>query len=237
MSRLTIDTFLYVDDFELSTYKIMDSLKVYTQDFRQNLLYPGLSELSELNVQLRDIVEDEGFLKDLYVKQFHEASASSADMYLWDATRVTSNRTEQVYQLIDWAKPLIRETINEGKILYDFVKRNMNIEEIGESDSPKDEGYVLIPNNRESLIQVLRYEISMRTVGRRSQRRMNTQLLDTFDKGRLFKAPEATVMDLFKQYNDMPEAATFICTTDLDFPFRETILPVAKRKLMSRMAA
>ncbi|MGE5401562.1 MAG: hypothetical protein ACM3S2_14265 [Ignavibacteriales bacterium] len=234
MNKLTLDTFLYVSDYELTMYRILDSLKSYNNEFNRNKLYPGLSELIELNLNLKDV--DENNLNDIYVENLTKPKMHE-DCLMIETIEVTDEYVQQVISLIEWAKPLIKETIDEGKILYEFVKKNINIEEIGLADSNKEEGYVLISDNREAMIQVLRYDITLLSSGRKSQRKLNTRLLQSIDKVFVDKAPQSAIMDLFQQFADMPSASTFLCTTDLDFPFTETILPVVKRKLMSRMAA
>ncbi|MCU7490976.1 MAG: hypothetical protein ACM3UR_04355 [Bacteroidota bacterium] len=234
MNKLILDTFLYVTDFELSSYRILDSLKNYNGEFNHNRLYPGLSELIELNLQLKDI--DENNLNDIYIENFAKKK-SKDERLMVETIEVTDDYIQQVVDLIEWAKPLIKEAIDEGKILYEFVKKNIYIEEIGIADASREEGYVLIPDNKKSVIQVLRYDISMMSTGKKSQRRLNTRVLQSVDKIFVNQAPNEVIMDLFEQFADMPNSSTFICTTDLDFPFTETILPVVKRKLMSRMAA
>ena len=40
------------------------------------------------------------------------------------------------------------------------------------------------------------------------------------------------VLELIEANRDLPNPATYLFETDLDFPFNETILPVAKRKFL-----
>jgi hypothetical protein len=40
---------------------------------------------------------------------------------------------------------------------------------------------------------------------------------------------------LIAEHRELPNPATYLCQTELDFPFQETILPVAKRKLLRRL--
>jgi hypothetical protein len=44
--------------------------------------------------------------------------------------------------------------------------------------------------------------------------------------------PAAVKLDLVTEHRDLPNPATYHFETDLEFPFTETLLPVAKRKLM-----
>ena len=43
-------------------------------------------------------------------------------------------------------------------------------------------------------------------------------------------------LGLVKEYEELPNPATFKMECDIDFPFEETILPIAKRRLVKRLA-
>ena len=49
--------------------------------------------------------------------------------------------------------------------------------------------------------------------------------------------PEALKIDLIKEFPELPNPATYSFNIEVDFPFNETILPIAKRKLIRRLAA
>lgn len=51
------------------------------------------------------------------------------------------------------------------------------------------------------------------------------------------RLPEKIKEELIKERNDLQNPATFFLDTELDFPFTETIMPVAKRKMISHIAA
>jgi exonuclease V gamma subunit len=51
-------------------------------------------------------------------------------------------------------------------------------------------------------------------------------------QGRVDPSPQAIKLDLVEERRDLPNPATYFFETQLDFPFEETMLPVAKRKLM-----
>ncbi|MGE5365324.1 MAG: hypothetical protein ACM3SM_14425 [Bacteroidota bacterium] len=236
MNRLTIEHFLYATDFELCQYMILDCLKNYERDFFRNKLYPGLSELSELNLSFKDILSDDETLNDLFVERYNRRVGSDENVIV-EEVKMSPDQKDRAMALISWAQPFVQEMIDEGKIVYEFVKKNIKIEEIGIISSHKEEGYLIVPDNRESVFHLHRYEIKLSVDGKKTQRKLNTQYLQSIERASLDTSPESTILELFEQYSDMPNSATYMCTTDLDFPFMETILPVAKRKLMSRMAA
>lgn len=235
MKKLTLDNFIYISDIELSQYTILNNLQKYRQDFNQNRLYPSLTELTELNLSLKDLDRNESNLAELHNRDFYK-SCIEPNITMVKTLELTPAYTDKVFELIEWAKPLVKDTIDEGKILYDFVKKNILIEQLGENSCAKKNGYILIPDNKEAILQILKYEIANNT-NTIPRRQLNTQYVHSIRKSLLDDSPETTLMNLFSQYNDMPKSANYICNTDLDFPFEETILPVAKRKLISRMAA
>ena len=61
------------------------------------------------------------------------------------------------------------------------------------------------------------------------------RLLHSIDK-LLLNSPELIKHYLINTYKDFPNHAAFVCETDLDFPFNESIFPVAKRKLVDLLA-
>jgi hypothetical protein len=44
---------------------------------------------------------------------------------------------------------------------------------------------------------------------------------------------EIVKVNLVKRYNEKPNIAAYICQSDFDFPFDQTIFPIAKRKLLN----
>jgi hypothetical protein len=59
--------------------------------------------------------------------------------------------------------------------------------------------------------------------------------MEAVEKG-IIHTPEHLKEKMIKEYSDMPNPATYFCETDLDLPFSETLFPVAKRKLLSRIS-
>ena len=50
------------------------------------------------------------------------------------------------------------------------------------------------------------------------------------------RLPETIKQEIIKERTDLPNPATYHLDTELDFPFSETIMPVAKRKMISHIA-
>ena len=147
-----------------------------------------------------------------------------------------NDNIENIFALIDWALPCINKAIDEGTVLFDFVEENMLLEQVGILPIYKEEGYFMITDNIALELQVHRYECSIFSSGNEKYRALKTEIVKTEKQGMIRRLPEKIKEELIKERTDLPNPATFLLDTELDFPFTETIMPVAKRKMISHIA-
>ena len=95
----------------------------------------------------------------------------------------------------------------------------------------------MVTDNIAAELQVHKYVSSLFYSGKERFRSLKTEFVKSEEQTILRKSPESIKQDLLYERRDLPNPATFICNTDLDFPFTETIFPIAKRKLMAAVAA
>lgn len=237
MKKLNLDLFVSaVDDVELSQYYLLGILKKFRIDLRSNKLYPALSELIEIGNLLSKIVNEKSNLERIFPQK-------STDSSLQEKTEVVEDEhfasdINKVFDFINWAYPKVNEAITEGKAIYSFVKENMLIEEVGILPLYKNNGYFIIADNKDSSVQVYRYDIPFISTDMNSSASMQTSLVKTYERVNLNNNSGSHIkLDLIEKYNDLPNPATYNFEIDLDFPFAETILPVAKRRLLKKLAA
>jgi hypothetical protein len=127
--------------------------------------------------------------------------------------------------------------LEEGTGLYDFVENHINIEEVGIVPSYREEGYWFVPDPKGSVVHLLRYEISLFSDSKEKFRSLKTTEVDAIEEGAVRLPPETLKLDLIRKYRDLPNPATYVSEIDIDFPFAETLLPVAKRKFMAHICS
>lgn len=232
MATLSLELFTQpFDDMERRQYEARAAIAAAIAQFRHNQLYPALAELIELYSAL-----------ELILRQREQVQASEQLRALpapeVPSTELTQPPTllEQIFALIEWALPLLRQAIEEGTTLYDFVEENITITSVGLVPMYSREGYVLIPEHRTCTLHVLRYTASQLVEHGNRYRALRTCEVLTVQYRHVWYAPEIVKHQLIDQYPDLPNPATFSCETDLDFPYAESILPVAKRKLMQLLS-
>lgn len=237
MNLLNLETFLSAEDTDLekNQYIVLAGLKEYRNEFNKKRLYPALTELINLVTLLQSVRRGKADLQSSFPKQIKKYDIRNKKI-VFSTLEPTNKNVEYFFDLIDWALPQIKSLIDEAVVLYEFVEKNLNVNGVGILPFYKEEGYFLIPDNTEKKLQVHHFECSLFSSGKEKYRTLRTRFLQALEM-MVTNTPESVKLKLIKQYRDIPNPATYVCSTDLDFPFFETIFPIAKRKLMTKIAA
>lgn len=231
MSYLSLETFFSGSrDFESRQYQVLQGLKSYTAEFHHNRLYPFFGELVELYTTLQDLSQKKDQIESRLPQRLKELDLEKQQL-VFEPVDSTAPEFKQAVELVKWALPVMKKAIDEGMEVFHFVDDHIKIEEVGIMPMYKEEGYWFVPES--SRVNLLRYEVSIYTSSTERYRTLKTRLVDSVEEAYLKYSPESLKMLLIERYEDLPNPATFMCATDIDFPYTETFLPVAKRKLMS----
>jgi len=235
MNELTLEMFISAQrDFESSQFHILSGLQKIRRDFTRNRIYPPLAELIELYQTLKRITQSgDGILKEL------PKSIAKIDLkekrIVYEPLELDRSHMQMIGELVRWALPHIQEAIEEGRTIFNFVEENMKVEEVGIVPSYIEEGYLLLPELAGDRLHVIRYEISIFSSADQQYRNLKTTSVSVLPLSTLNMSAQSIKLDLMRQHRDLPNPATYLFSTDLDFPFNETILPVAKRKLLRQI--
>ena len=136
--------------------------------------------------------------------------------------------------MLDWVLPKIKEVTNSGINLYEFICGNMEIEHVGILPQYKEEGYLTVPDKAIGEIKVYRYEMSIITKSGKGYRSLKSSHLYNIPNQKIVnKAPQSIKYELIKRYKELPNPAMFNVHVDIEFPYTESVYPVAKRELIS----
>jgi len=239
MERISLETFFPSDtDLEINQYKILGGLKELSIDIDRKKIYPALAQLIGLKNSLEQIKTGRNNLNEKFPREIKSFNVKEQKVTFEILPHFNnSQNVELVFELIDWALPLLQQKIEEGIVLFDFVEKNLTLEQVGILPIYKEAGYFMITDNKASELQVHKYESSLFYSGKEKFRSIKTEFIKSEEQTVIRKSPESIKQDLLHERHDLPNPATFICDTDLDFPFMETIMPIAKRKLMAALAA
>lgn len=234
MRKLGLDTFLTgTNDIESRQYHVLDGLKHCYGEFTHNKLYPSLAELVDLHSALVNIVNGMSDIQGHLPHELKEVDLEQGKLVYENFTN--DKDLERAADLITWGLPKIEQAIEEGVSIYNFVDEHMHIEQVGIMPMYRDEGYWFVPDPKAALLHLLRYEVSLFSSANERYRQLKTTNLGEIEQKRIVQSPESIKLGLIEKYRDLPNPATYMCETDLDFPYTETILPIGKRKLMARV--
>ncbi|MCU0424874.1 MAG: hypothetical protein MUF71_04530 [Candidatus Kapabacteria bacterium] len=235
LPALSLGTFIRaVNDTERTRFEVLNGLKTIRSNFHHNKIYPDLSTLVELFEGLQSITQSADNLRAKAHRSVKEVNLEERKV-IYDETPISDTDFEQIRDLILWALPLIQDAIEEGKTMFEFVDENLALEVVGILPSYLEEGYIFVPDNATSLLHVLKYEISIFTGANEKYRSLKTSVVKTLRQSPIVKPIQSMKLDLVREFPELPNPATYSFETDLEFPFQETILPVAKRRLLRHL--
>jgi hypothetical protein len=235
MSQLTLDLFVNTQrDYESRQFHILGELQKVRKGFAQNKIYPSLSELIELYHTLRKIAAQAGDIRLAMPGRIVGLDLDEKRV-IYEPHEMSNDDLREVEELINWSLPYIQHAVEEGQTIYNFVDEHLRLAEVGLLPSYVEEGYLLVPDMGQNLLHVFRYEVSIFTGPDQRYRNLKTTGLKTMPLSLIAAAPWSLKEALIREYQELPNPATYIFSTDIEFPFAETVLPVAKRKLLRQI--
>lgn len=220
-------------DPEYKRYIMLAYLQTVSSHFRENKLYPCLTELIGHHEALLRIQQSQQALKSVFPKEIKGINLEEKKVDYISLLPETEEM-KHIQEIVEQSLPAFEQALEQGRCVYDFVATQLHIEPVGILPLYKREGYVLLHDPHVKDISIYRYKLSRIT---RSDGKYST--LETSFIGRKAKSIgltfEQVKLDLIAQYPELPNPACFCVQTDLRFPLIETYLPVSKRLLMCEL--
>ncbi|HMT12442.1 MAG TPA: hypothetical protein PKA39_12570 [Ignavibacteria bacterium] len=222
-SRLIgINDFTAVNDLESSKYLLLNKFKLCEIELNDSRLYPTYQMLINIYSQLTDILENHNriFGKE-YTDVINEQEFTEKQMLI-------NAELEKSFDLMHWAFAHMNRLLENGRAIYDFVDENISIEAIGISSDHNLQGYFILPDNRERLLRIMKYERNLYKI-------LKTREIGSRQLG-LITIPNEVLKNHMIS-DDILNQIIYMLDTGLDFSYTQTILPVAKRKFLSYLEA
>jgi|ERR1035437_26234 hypothetical protein len=235
MNTLSINTIINPErDSELTTYKILGTFKEYLANIRKYKIYPALSELVGLAVRLENLR-----------KSFVKPENSSDDLFILDEeisilgelqrAENYSEDADDSSAYINWIISQINPILDEGIAVYDFVDQNMELKLINGDPLYKEEGYLIIPNNKTSVFNIYKFNCVLFKTENYPERSIKTEFIQSVTRNEADenRIQYRTLLNNIGN-NTLP---VYICETELNFPYDETIFQIARKKLLRKLSS
>jgi hypothetical protein len=221
-------------DFEYKKYVLLAYLKTVKSSFGKVQLYPFLGDLVFHYRNLLAIKENkallrESFPKEISLEEFQRLELNYRQMVEDDAVM------SELESILEFAIPHIKESLQEGSVIYELVESKCEISPIGVTPLYAKEGYLFVTQPPEKETSIYRYQMSIFEKSDEQLRSLNTLYVGSMPRS-LTNTYERIKLDLIKQYQDLPNPATYLILSKMKFPFSETLMPVAKRLFVKHLS-
>jgi hypothetical protein len=217
-------------DYEYKKYVLLAYLQGVKKEFSSICLYPQLSDLIFHYQNLKDLKKNKELLFENFPKEISKADFEKLHLEYKKMIQ-DDDLLQEMEEIILFALPQIQNVMNEGKEIYEYVEKNIEISPIGITPLNFDEGYFFIQENNKRELQIFEYRLTIFDSANERFRAMKTSFLESVHRN-LGITLESIKLDLIRRYRKMPNPATYLVAAQAPIPLEETLLPVAKRLLV-----
>ncbi|MCW8959942.1 MAG: hypothetical protein OQK29_00170 [Ignavibacteriaceae bacterium] len=223
-------------DWESNQYKILIKVKEWLSDFHKNRLFPAIEESVQFNLSLEDILRENIECK-LWFDNEIRARKINERIMVYEKAHQIGNQLDKLLNFIDWSLKLNKPVLEEGRIIKNFVEDNLLIKRISTVEKNyHGKGYFTLPDNKNELLNIYLYEI----IWDWSQENLYQRIVSVKVRSIHQKMIKSSVEDLMRDFiahsQVLHEPVIFVFETDLDFPYKETIFPIAEEKLLKHLS-
>lgn len=217
------------EDEEIIKYRILSSLKNHVSLFRKNKLYPSLTELVNSIVKLENMIS-----LPLEIKGTGFSQGAAEDEVIF--TEFNLEEEDDFSELVKWAIVQVNAAIDEGIPIYEFVDDHMEIIRINGMIINNTEGYLIVPDKTKGAINIYFFESVNFNSSKTPVHSIRVKFLQRmFEDDLIYKTTDPSIKTIMDFVGDN-KANVFLCHADLDLPFEETILPLAKKSLLKQLS-
>ncbi|MCU0469594.1 MAG: hypothetical protein MUF58_13420 [Arcicella sp.] len=221
-------------DFEYKKYVLLAYLQHVKGNFKSQKLYPDLQDLHfhyDYSKYFKDGIERMSFqfpkrIKGLNTENLnvvYEANPQPDNYYL-----------TELESIMEYALPRFENAIAEGENLVEEVQSNVQISPVGILPLYKNDGYLLLHEPLISETLVYQYNLTVFEGKHEKLRGVKTFYVETIKKT-LSNTFENIKLELVKKYKHLPNPATYVVESKYVLPLEETLLPIAKKKVVEQV--
>jgi len=219
-------------DWESNQYKILIKVKEWLLNFNKNKLFPSIEEAIQLNLALEDLLRENIECKIWFDNEIRGQKVNER-VIVYEKAHQVGNQLDKLLDFIDWALLLNRPVLEEGRIIKNFVEEDLEITRVSSVEKNyHGKGYFSLPNNKNGLLNIYLYEIIWDWSQENLYQRINSHLVKSIPQSVIHASVEELILNFVNYSQDMHEPVAYIFETELDFPYEETMFPIAEEKLL-----
>lgn len=217
-------------DFEYKKYELLAYLQGIKQEFKDEKLYPALSDLITHYNNLVALKNNKQQLNESFSKFLSKIDLEKIKL-IYESTEKDNQLINEIENIIDFSIPQLECHLKEGKNIYDMMEGNMQIEPVGLTPLNTNEGYMFIIDGMQKETDVHRYNITFFEHANENFRGIHTSFISSFAYSYM-NTFESIKLQLIKELPQLPNPAVFAISSQKQYPLAESFIPIAKRTLV-----
>lgn len=222
-------------DFELKKYTLLAYLQEINKYFNENKLYPQLADVIFHYNNIVAFRENKKYLQEHFPKKLTGIQMEKLQL-LYEQMIEDSELMQELEDIIHYSAGKLKRTISSGTEIYEFVENKIDIAPVGIIPLDMNEGYFFLSSGDSSQTSVYHYRLSIFEKHDEKYRSIKTLYIDDWKRS-ISTTYEHIKAELVKKHRHLPNPAVYSIEIPLTFPVDETLLPVAKRRLVRYITA
>jgi hypothetical protein len=232
MTNLDVKKLTYCNsDWEKNQYTLLSRVKEWESNFRKNKIYPFLNESIELHHTLGDILQENLESKWWLEKEVSQRVVS--DRYVvYEKAQHISQQLNNLLSFVEWALKLNRPVMEEGFVLREFIEDNLIIEPLNNEPNFRGKGYFAINDNYKEVLNIYLYNLKYEWVNEEANNSLIIKPVRSIPLSMVDNNVDEVMDDFLKYSQPLHKPMAYIFRNEMDFPYEETIYPIAEELLL-----
>lgn len=220
-------------DFEYKKYVLLAYLQHVRDQFKQQMLFPYLPQVTEHYQNSVHFKNSQGSLRTHFPRNLTGIDPVRLRL-LYEEIYEDDPHLEEINEILDFAIPQFSEVLREGQTRYDAIEAGLSISPIGIMPLRTEEGYLFIHRASSRETTIYSYQVTLFDAKR--ERMIQTHWLESVQKSQNITF-ESLKIQLIRRYAHLPNPAAYMVESPREYPLDETLLPAAKHLMVRYMKA
>ncbi|WP_025763883.1 hypothetical protein [Dyadobacter tibetensis] len=219
-------------DFEYKKYKLLAYLQGVEQQFQQVRLFPYLHDLRTHLATCQLVKGNKEAIRSHFPKRVKKLDLRNVEIVYEDLVAEHADIVD-ITELLDYAIPQLSGSLHRGNAVLEEVGVRMKLSPVGIEPMRTEEGYLFLQRNRNRSIYVYQYQLAL--FNTEQERYVKLNYVDQANVS-IGKTVNQLKVSLTRRFSHLPNPATYIIESPVDYPIAETLLPVAQRLLLRHLS-
>lgn len=222
-------------DWETNQYLLLRKIKDWQKQLSGNIVYPVLQEARLVKDKLDDLLIENINSKSWLEKEVRGILIED-HIIVQDKAKHISSELDKLISYVEWAIENVEFIIREATIIFNFIKNDIKIYKLTNEDKYRGKGYFVIKDNKKEVVKIFLYEMLIYWSGDHPTESIEFTLLRSIPNLLLDCTMDELMENFIQHSQKMYKPMVYVCETDLDFPFNDTMLPAVKEKLLKEIS-